>query len=212
MKRHLYILALAFGMMSCIQDDYLVDGGVSSPEVGTDTYTFLQFHPHLDTLALLIERAGLIEEVNDENTLFAPNNLSIQKYVDEVLAEMREVDPEAVYTVNDIPTDTLEKYMGGYIFPGKITREDMSERGEIVMAINGEERRISLEPREDYEDELSSFPEYVFITYKRGEEWDEQGVIIDDQQSIVRTSNLISTNGVIHVLQGDHTLFDYQGN
>ncbi|QDH79124.1 hypothetical protein FKX85_08785 [Echinicola soli] len=212
MKRYIYILAIAFGMMSCIQDDYLVDGGVSSPEIGTDTYTFLQSHPQLDTLALLIQRAGLIEEVNDENTLFAPNNLSIQRYVDEVLAEMREVDPEAVYTVNDIPTDTLEKYMGGYIFPGKITREDMSEGGEIMTAINGEQRRISLEPREEYTGQLSSFPEYVFYTYKKGDEWDEWNRIVDDKLIRVRTSNLLSTNGVIHALQGNHTLFDYEGN
>ncbi|AWW31330.1 hypothetical protein DN752_15025 [Echinicola strongylocentroti] len=214
MKRYIYILAMAFGMMSCIQDDYLVDGGVSSQEIGTDTYTFLQSHPQLDTLALLIERAGLIDDVNGETTLFAPNNLSIQRYVDEVLAEMREVDPEAEYTVNDIPTDTLEKYMGGYIFPGKITRDDMTLEGDILTAINGEQRRISLEPRDEepYEDKLSSFPEYVFYTYKKGDEWDEWNRIVDDELIRVRSSNLLSTNGVIHALQGNHILFDYEGN
>ncbi|UCS95152.1 fasciclin domain-containing protein [Echinicola marina] len=210
MKKYIYILAISLGFISCIDDDYLVDGGVSSPYVGTDTYTFLQSHSQLDTLALLIERAGLIDEVNGENTLFAPNNLSIQKYVDAVLADMREDDAEAEYTVNDIPVDTLQKYMGGYIFPGKITREDMSNQGEIMTALNGEQKRISLEPREEYTNQLSSFPEYVFFTYKKGEEWDEWDNITDDDVIIVRTSNLLSTSGVIHVLQGTHTLFNYE--
>ncbi|WP_200975766.1 fasciclin domain-containing protein [Echinicola sp. 20G] len=209
MKKYIYILAISFGLISCITDDYLVDGGISSGEVGSDTFTFLQSHPHLDTLALLIERAGLIEEVNGENTLFAPNNLSIQKYVDEVLAEMRQEDAEAEFTVNDIPLDTLQKYMGGYIFPGRITRDDMSADGDILTALNGEQRRISLEPREEYTDQLSSFPEYVFFTYKNGDVWDDWDNILDDDVIIVRTSNLVSTNGMIHVLQGDHILFNY---
>ncbi|MBD8488072.1 fasciclin domain-containing protein [Echinicola sp. CAU 1574] len=209
MKKYIYILVVSFGLISCITDDYLVDGGISSGEVGSDTFTFLQSHPQLDTLALLIQRADLIDEVNGENTLFAPNNLSIQKYVDEVLAEMRQEDPEAEYTVNDIPVDTLQKYMGGYIFPGRITRDDMSADGDILTALNGEERRISLEPREEYTDQLSSFPEYVFFTYKNGDDWDDWDNIIDDDVITVRTSNLVSTNGMIHVLQGNHILFNY---
>ncbi|GAB3648146.1 hypothetical protein GCM10028791_11370 [Echinicola sediminis] len=208
MKKYIYILAISLGLISCIDEEYLVDGGVSSGFVGSDTFTFLQSHPHLDTLALLIEKADMVDEVNGENTLFAPNNLSIQKYVDQVLAEMRKENPEAEYSVNDIPKDTLVKYMGAYIFPGKITREDMSANGEILTALNGDERRISLEPREEYTNQLSSFPEYVFYTYKNGDEWDEWDNVIDDDVIRVRTSNLTSTNGVIHVLQGDHTLFN----
>ncbi|WP_186757691.1 fasciclin domain-containing protein [Echinicola salinicaeni] len=209
MKKYIYILVISLGFISCIDEDYLEDGGVSSPYVGSDTYTFLKSHSQLDTLALLIERADLIDEVNGENTLFAPNNLSIQKYVNAVLADMREEDAEAEFTVNDIPMDTLQKYMGGYIFPGKITREDMTMEGEILTALNGEQKRISLEPREEYTNQLSSFPEYVFFTYKNGEEWDEWDSIDDDDVVIVRSSNLLSTSGVIHVLQGTHILFNY---
>ncbi|GGZ28014.1 hypothetical protein GCM10007049_21150 [Echinicola pacifica] len=210
MKYCIYYIALSLCLFSCVDNDYLVDGGVSSGELGTDTFSFLQSHPQMDTLALLIERAGLIDEVNGEVTLFAPNNLSVKKYVDEILKGMRELDPEAEFTVNDIPKDTLDKYMGAYIFPGKITREDMSPEGDIMVALNGEERRISLEPREEYTAQLSSFPEYVYYTYKQGEEWDLWNNITDDELVQVRTSNLISTNGVVHVLQGNHILFNYK--
>lgn len=212
MKNIIYysVLLVALIFSSCSNDNYLVDGGISDPNIGTDTFSFLQEHSQLDTLAILIERADLVDEVNGENTLFAPNNLSIKNYINTILSDLRQIDPEAEYTINDIPKDTLDKYLGGYIFPGKITRDDMSEQGDILTALNSEERRISLEPVDQYTGNLSEYPEYVFYTYKVGEEWDVWNAIDDDIKIQVRTSNLLSTNGVIHVLQGSHTLFNYR--
>src|SRR5690606_26569957 len=124
------------------------------------TMEFFRSHNQLDTLAILIEKAGMADLVNGNNTIFAPNNLSIKNYVNAVLADMREIDPQAEFTINDIPTDTLTKYMGGYIFSGKIRRENMAkDQGKILIAQNGEERRISLEPTDQYNNELDSRPE-----------------------------------------------------
>jgi hypothetical protein len=172
---------------------------------------FFRSHNQLDTLAILIEKAGMADLVNGNNTIFAPNNLSIKNYVNAVLTDMREIDPQAEFTINDIPTDTLTKYMGGYIFSGKIRRENMTkDQGKILIAQNGEERRISLEPTDQYNNELDSKPEYVYFTYKQGDDWDEWDNIEDDDKVVIKTSNLISTNGVIHVLQGNHTLFNFE--
>ncbi|MCG8311376.1 MAG: fasciclin domain-containing protein [Cytophagales bacterium] len=210
MKKILLIIAVGLGIISCEQDDYLVDGGLSDGHVRTTTFDFLKSHDQLDTLALLIERGGFVEEVNGVSTLFAPNDLSIKNYVNKVLAEMRQIDPEAEFTVDDIPVDTLTKYLGGYIFTDRIRREDMVKEGRIYSAINGEERRLSLEPTQEYTDQLSEYPEYVYYTYKGGSDWDDWNNITDDTKIVVRTSNLISTNGIIHVLQGSHTLFNYK--
>ncbi len=90
MKQILFIITIVFALVSCEKDSYLIDGGVSDPNVGTTTLAFLQSHPQLDTLALLLVKAGLDDDVNGECTLFAPNNLSIRNYVNEVLAEMIE--------------------------------------------------------------------------------------------------------------------------
>ena len=84
------------------------------------------------------------------------------------------------------------------------------DQGKIYIAENGEERRISLEPTDQYNNELDSKPEYVYFTYKQGDDWDEWDNIDDDDKVVVKTSNLISTNGVIHVLQGNHTLFNFE--
>lgn len=213
MKQLIFIIAIVFALTSCEKDAYLTDGGVSDSHVGTTTMAFLQSHSQLDTLAMLLTKAGFDDEVNGSSTLFAPNNLSIRNYVNEVLAEMRETDPTAEFTVNDIPVDTLTKYLGAYIIPQLIERKDMTKEGTIVTAVDGAERRVSLEPSvSSYSSQLSEPPEYVYYTYKEGADWDDWDNQVDDTKVIVRTSNLISTNGVIHVLQGDHTLFNYDSN
>ena len=210
MKKIILIITIAIALFACEQEDYLVDVGISDPQVGTTTMDFLKNHPQLDTMAILLEKAGLADEVNGSTTLFAVNNISIGRYTDKILADLRENDPLAEFTINDIPTDTLTNYLGGYLFAEKITRDDMTQEGEIYTAVNGEERRISLEPSSSsYSGQLSEPPEYVYYTYKGGDEWDDWDGLVDDTKVIVRTSNLQSTNGVIHVLQGSHILFNY---
>lgn len=211
MKNIFLILILAIALFACENDDYLVDGGISDGNVGMSTMDFLKSHPQLDTMAILLERAGLADEVNGASTLFSVNNLSVKNYTDKVLADLREDDPLAEYGIDDIPTDTLIKYMGAYVFPEVITRDDMVKEGVIYKGVNGEERRISLEPDlGSYSNELSSAPEYVYYTIKEGDDWDDWDQVVNDTRVIIRTSNLISTNGVIHVLQGSHTMFNYK--
>jgi hypothetical protein len=177
------------------------------------TYDFLKSHPELDTLALLIERGGFVDAVNATSTLFAANNSSINKYVNTILAELRQDDPNAEFTVDSIPVDTLKKYLGGYIFGELITRDDLDEDGQIYDAIDGEERKVSLELISTYNNWLSTPADIVYFTFKN-EEWDDLDVPGDvpDDKVTVRTSNILTTNGVVHVLQGNHTLFNYKTN
>ncbi|MDY7394598.1 fasciclin domain-containing protein [Aureibaculum sp. 2210JD6-5] len=210
MKNICLILLAVITLYACNNDDYLVDGGLSQQQVNATTFDFLQSHKQLDTLAMLIDKAGLKDQLNGETTLFAPNNASINNYVDRRLTELRNEDPQATFTVNDIHVDTLKKYMGAYIFSGKITREDMTEQGEILTALNGEQRRISLQPTNQYSGQLETFPKYVYYTYKVGDTWEPTSdVNKDDKDVLVRTSNILTTNGVVHVLQGSHILFNY---
>ncbi len=213
MKRILILLAVVFALFACESDDYLNDGGVSDPNVDMTTYDFLKSHPELDTLALIIEKGGFIDAVNSSSTVFAPNNLSIKHYVETILAELREDDAEAEFTVDDIPVDTLKKYLPGYIFDGVIRRDDLTADGVIYTAIDGSERKLSLEVISTYDNQLSQSAEIVYYTFKNGD-WDDLEIPgdIPDDAITVRTSNIQSTNGVVHVLQGNHRLFNYKTN
>lgn len=210
MKKILLILIASFGLFSCTSNDYLVDGGLSQQNVGTTTYEFLKSNKQLDTLAILIEKAGYLDLVNSKSTtLFAANNLSIRNYVNSVLREMQKFDPEAKFNINDIPVDSLKFMLGGYIFNKTIDRSNMVKQGKIYTAYNGEERLISLRPTDAYSGQLDAFPEYVYFTYKIGDEWDPVDERDDDIENTIRTSNLMSTNGVIHVIQGTHIFSNY---
>jgi len=204
--KYIYVLIVLFSLTSCSNDDYLIDGGLANQNVGVSTYDFLKSNKQLDTLAILIQKAGMIDVVNAKSTtLFAPNNLSIKKYI----YYMKEIEENQNYGINDIPVANLKEMLGAYIFNESLDRSKLVKDGKVYTAHNGEERLLSLEPVEDYKDQLDQFPEYVYYTVKGGEDWDPTDAVDDDVKTVVRTSNLISTNGVIHVLQGSHHFSNY---
>lgn len=215
MKHTFLILVALLGLYSCSNDDYLVDGGLANQNVGMSTYDFLKSNKQLDTLALLIAKAKMIDVVNAKSTtLFAANNLSIRNYVNAILSKKRKIDPQATFTINDIPEAELKEMLGGYIFDEALDRSKLVKEGKVYRTHNGEERLLSLEPKADYKPQLDNFPEYVYYTFKVGDVWDPTDEISDDKseadiKTVVRTSNLISTNGVIHVLQGYHIFSNY---
>ncbi|NGY37598.1 hypothetical protein FQU23_008735 [Flavobacterium sp. XN-5] len=210
MKNTILLLLTLFGLYSCSNDDYLVDGGIADPNVKMSTYDFLKSNKQLDTLALLIDKAKMIDVVNSKSTtFFAPNNLSIKNYVNAILSQKRKIDPTASFTINDITEAELKVMLGGYIFNQVLDRSKLVKQGKIYVAINGEERLLSLEPVEEYTGQLDNFPEYVYYTFKVGADWDATDDIVDDKKTVVRTSNLVSTNGIIHVLQGNHIFSNY---
>ncbi|TDE01919.1 fasciclin domain-containing protein [Flavobacterium hiemivividum] len=210
MKNTILLLITLFGLYSCSSDDYLVDGGLADPNVNMSTYDFLKSNKQLDTLALLIDKADMVEVVNAKSTtLFAPNNLSIKNYVIAILSQKRKLDPTATFTINDITEPELKVMLGGYIFDQTLDRSKLVKQGKVYVARNGEERLLSLEPVEEYTGQLDNFPEYVYYTFKVGADWDATDDIVDDKKTVVRTSNLVSTNGIIHVLQGNHIFSNY---
>ncbi|MFV8346308.1 fasciclin domain-containing protein [Flavobacterium sp. ZB4P13] len=215
MKNTILLLIVLFSLYSCSNDDYLVDGGVADSNVKMSTYDFLKSNKQLDTLALLIERADMIAAVNAKSTtLFAPNNSSIKRYVNYILVKKLKLDPQATFTVNDIPVADLKVMLGNYIFNETIDRSKLVKQGKIYKTLSGEERLLSLEPVAQYAGQLDNFPEYVFYTFKGGAVWDPTDNISDDPlegdwKTVVRTSNLVSTNGIIHVLQGYHIFSNY---
>ncbi|WP_316634021.1 fasciclin domain-containing protein [uncultured Flavobacterium sp.] len=207
--KYIVIIIVLFSMYSCTNDNYLIDGGLANQNVGMSTYDFLKSHKQLDTLALLIEKAGMIDVVNAKSTtLFAPNNLSIKNYI----FYMKGIEENPNYGINDIPVDDLKEMLGGYIFDQSLDRSKLVKEGKIYLAHNGEERGISLIPVEQYKDQLDQFPEYVVYSFKGLDNYwgtNPDDGSNDDVHTIVRTSNLISTNGVIHVLQGSHHFSNY---
>ncbi len=214
MKRIIiFLLASVFVFTAC-EDEYLIDGGTADQNVNMTTFDFLKTNEIFDTLTMLIEQAGLVSAVNEAGTFIVPTDFSIKRYLDNVVADLRVFDPEAQFNLSDIPADTLEM-LKSYLIPQRVTRDDMEMEGRIYTTVYGDERKLSLEPRAVYTGYLTEFPSFVFFYKKRGETWNyygQTGIPVDERDHIVqvRTSDIITTTGVVHVLQGNHTLFFYE--
>lgn len=214
MKKYLIILFLGVAAFWSCNEEYLIDGGVANPNVNLSTYEYLKTNPIFDTLVILIDKAGLKDKVNGANTFMAPTDYSIKNFVNAVLSDMRVLDPLAKYTINDIPVDTLKK-LEAYLIPGALTRDKLTKEGKEYTSLNGEKRKISLEPRDIYTGYLSDKPEFVYFYKKKGTKWDDYAATGLDkaEQDLnvqVRTSGIISQTGVVHVLQGNHVAFFYE--
>jgi len=211
------IIVLMVAAFSCDRDNYLIDGGVASPYLNMTTYEFLASKPVFDTLVLAINKAGLKEILDGEVTFFAPNNFSFERYIRRMTTLGRTVynDPLYRYHFDSIPTNLLRDSLKMYIFPGKIFRSDLRKEGDIFTNYAGAELKISLEPERMYTTELTTNPSFVWLISKRGVFWDEydnipSSVAERDIRQRIQTSGLISTNGVLHVMQNNHDLFFIQ--
>ncbi len=216
MKKYITAFILCSIMIySCTSDDYKIDGGISDPYVNKSTYDYLASNPLFDTLVIAINKAGIKDMFDHkETTLFAPTNYAIRKHIDMKTVEGRALynDPNYKYQFDSIPVQVLRDSLPMYLFKGTFDRSNMTPEGDVVKSYAGTELRLSLEPRKDYTGELPENPKYVYLTYKRGQKWDDwdaSDVAANEIDWKVRaqTSGLISTTGIIHVLENKHTLF-----
>lgn len=221
MKNILYLIAFTFVFASCNNDDYLKDGGISSPYVNMTTYDFLRSNPLFDTLVIAIDKAGLKDVVNGDITFYVPTDFSIQNYAAAVQAYRRGggdgYDETAVYTFDSIPADVFRDSLQMYMFEGKITRDELKKDGDIYTSLIGVEAKLSKEPEKLFTDILTEPVDILYFIHKKGQRFDsyDEKDNVDtkekDMRVRVQTSGLISTTGIIHVLNNAHVMFFYQG-
>src|ERR1041384_6880417 len=72
------IIVLLIATSACKKGDYLSGGSLANPKVEMSTYDYLKRNPLFDTLVLLVDRAGMKEQVNGKITFFAPTDYSIR--------------------------------------------------------------------------------------------------------------------------------------
>lgn len=231
-RKNLFLIISLISILfyGCEKTGYLNDGGVHDPNVNMTTYDFLASHPYFDTLIILIDKAGLKETINGDVTFFAPTDFSIKRYLDKVTGNALGIDQFAdSVRIEDIPIQTLQDSLGMYIIPGKLNRDDMSATGGVFTTLLGNEVHITLEERpnlypytapsggaaywQTVPGIVTTFPEYVFYSRIIGDLDDPDNMPPPeeiDEEVIVQTSGIVTTNGVIHVLKNSHTLFFFK--
>lgn len=223
MKRRL-ILALTFllfaSLYSC-KKSYTIGGSLFVPNVNMTTYDYLKTNHLFDTLVIMIDKMGLKDELNHCGTFFAVTNYSIRNYVlarQNILRIIRN-DENLVYTFDSLDLPSLKDTLRSYMFPGRLTRDSLSQIGKLRTANDGSVRLIQLIPTTDYTNQnvFITNPQYIYLTKilplpGSPVPTDSTGLsqLLPQQllQTLCQTTGILTTTGVLHVLNNGHT-FNY---
>lgn len=198
----LAIILLALIFPSC-NDDYYTDGGLADGELNMTTYDFIKSRPDMfEKLIWVIDQNNLKDEINKEGTtLFTPKDESIVAYLERRQLESVQLDklpPEEV--------DTLGMTLEMYMFPYEIMRDDLSPKMKEYVSVSDHLMGITLKI-EPYNEIPGFGPSTVILSgparYNAGS---SQGF---RDNAEVATSNLESSNGVIHVLRQTGHIFGF---
>lgn len=209
------LIAVLALLSACKKDDYKNDKGVHDPNVNMTTYAFLKSKPIFDSLVYLIDRAGLQEMVNSNITFFATTNYGVDAFL---AARTRRLvsqtnNENLKFTMDSLPVQELRDSLMIYMFNGRIGREQMNQDGQLYDSELGPVPNVKfmmkLRRTRDYSSYLS-YVDYVNFTKVIGGR-DDQSANPDqipqserDLSYDCQTSGIISTTGVIHVLDGRH--------
>lgn len=202
---------------SCKKDE-VIDGGVSSPFVNETTYDFLKNHPshQFDTTILIIDKLGMKDVINSSGTFFVPNDYMINDLIRQFDKEISANDERKRFTLDSLfkqfSAADLKDAMGMYFVPKKVVREDLTAEGTSYESIvKNEFLLVTLEEINKYTSStINSKPKVIFVTKVLGERdklqsdgsyRDPSGdKMLKDPRMSVKTSGIITTTGIVHVL------------
>lgn len=213
------LLVVLMAFSSCQKDDYANDGGkILTGRVNMTTYDYLKSNPKFDSLIKIIDKAGMKDQINGNITFFATTNYGVADYVSAKKQEkITQVGDENIkFTIQDLNSAELADSLKIYMFPGKITRNQLNTEGRLfnnlLGPINGVSWLIKLRRTNDYS-QYVDYVEYLNFTKVIGTRDDleaDRTTIPQDRRDIsvdCQTSNIITTTGILHVTNNYHRLF-----
>jgi len=211
----LFLLILVIVFTAC-KKNYIDDGGKSSPNVNMTTYDFLRSDTIFADLVHLIDRAGLKEAVNGNITFFATTNYGVQDYLKAMKQRRADSlhDENITYTLDSIPLQNLDS-LKTYMFDGKINRDQMTVQGKLYNSLFGSIPNVQYLIKLLRTHEYGAYVDHIdYVTYTKvygtrdDLELDPKSIPPDqvDQSVTCQTSGIITTTGVVHVLDGFHRL------
>lgn len=202
----LLLTGICIGALSC-KKEYFAGGNLQKGVFNISSYEFLKTKPfQFDTLVTVVELAGLKETIDKENvTFFAPTDHAIKKSMD-MLNQMRYVESKDSIFIKDIPPYIWKKYLSEYIIRDKYLLKDIARYdplqlnvypGQYMASYNGYIMNLGVR-FSDYQGTKDVGPRTVIFT-NIGDIGNPLNI-----SSEVATSDLQTTNGVIHVLNDNH--------
>jgi len=203
-------------MVSC-KKEYRNGGEVSNPNVNMTTYDFLKSRPQFSSLVTLIDRAGLKDAINGKTTFFATTNYGVDEYL-KAMKNKRAIelnDENITYTLDSIPLWRIDS-LKTYIFDGAINRKDITVKGSFYPSMFGTIPNVQFRINMNRIYQYTNYVDYVdYVVYSKvigtldSDEPDPTQIPDDqvDKAAYCQTSGIVTTNGIVHVLDGYHRLF-----
>ncbi len=215
---YIVVLGLVWLLSSCEKESYKNDGGPSDAFVNMTTYDFLKSHPKFDSLVRIIDHAGMKDVINGNVTFFVTTNYGIADYVSaKKQQKIIELGNENIsFSINDIPAEELRDSLKIYLYDGHINRSNMTTDHDYYTSLAGPIDNVRFRIRLRRTRDFSAYLDYVdYVNFTKvvgslDEEEPDINAIPDeliDRSVDCQTSGIMTTNGVIHVLQGSHRLF-----
>lgn len=225
MKRILYIcIGLLLTFSSC-QNDYLIDGGISSPYAYVTTVEYLKANPQkrFQNILTFYEKAGMLDLLNTPGaTVFMPSDYSLNSYVLQIREQKREEynDLNYAFTLDSLfaHIDEYKENLKMYIVPETINRDDVGS-GREVKSLLGNDMYIYMQESPLYTGDSDNVPAlpnskpwflYYRLIINGLDPSDEELEANDpnkDESSMCQTSGIITTTGILHTLEDYHKLF-----
>lgn len=217
-------------LLSACNKDYITGGSLEdiNKYKNTTTYDVLKSNPLYDTLVQLIDTAGLKNKINEEGyTLFAPSDYSIFNYLSQ-----RTLKVQATINANSkFALDSLFYYLRNnkngtkdsllmYLIKKPLLYNSLTDVGELYpTALAGDTAIVSYEYTRNgalgYNTVVSGVPQVVYFTHL----WKHYNLSPSNPagavpntigvHTLVKTSCILTKNGVMNALDNSHTLFFY---
>lgn len=221
-KALLVLMAATLFFSACKKDEYFVGGTLHNAKVNVSTYDFLKNNNRglFDTLLLLVDKAGIKDQLNKQGiTFFAPTDYSIRSYCELRSIRIQRIDPFKKWTVDSIIKYELPRFADSlqvYMLAGQVSYSELTENGKLYnMQKAGSQAVVSYESTDEpslgYNGNSSVYPRVVYFNYLFKP---LDGPIVAPEipsttgaRTLVQTSGVESTTGIVHVLANTHRLF-----
>ncbi|PSL46461.1 hypothetical protein CLV51_103440 [Chitinophaga niastensis] len=210
-----WVLLFATIMVTaCKKDDHFIGGSATSPKTDLTTYDYLKQNKLFDTLIMLIDKAGMKDEINGDVTFFASTNYSIKLLLDARSSQLQLAhnNENLTYTIDSFPPAELRDSIRAYMFKGKIVREDLSLDPTFYKNLDGQDFVVRLRETTDYGGIFDKPVRYMSLTKiingKDPEPLPPGFPKADiDKEDICRTTGILTKTGVLHVLNNNHFFY-----
>ncbi|AXY74414.1 hypothetical protein D3H65_10690 [Paraflavitalea soli] len=216
----IFVLLIAASLVSCKKDGYKNDGGTHDPRVNMTTYDFLKSKPQFSSLIRLIDRAGLKDAINGNITFFASTNFSVDEFVRaRYYKKAKELNDEnIIYTLDSLPLQEIKDSLKMYMYTGDLGRDKLTLEGKYIQNLLGTipNTAFYIKLRRVKADDFNPYLNYVdyinftkVIATRDETEPDPKKIPAKDKDMSVdcQTTGIITTTGIIHVLDDYHRLF-----